>query len=109
KYRCRNIYYLLFAIIRNYYFYMNLQELKSKKNIHVIGATSAEGSAVIRFLVKQGITNITAHDFKSEAEFEESFKSFHDSLSDSEKDRLFQEFKQYPIKFIFKEHYLEGI
>lgn len=87
----------------------NLAELKKKKNIHVIGATSAEGSAVIRFLVKQGITNITAHDFKSEAEFEGSFKSFHDSLSDAEKDRLFQEFKQYPIKFIFQDHYLEGI
>ncbi len=88
---------------------MTLEELKDKRNIHVIGTTSAEGSAVIRFLVRQGINKITAHDFKSESEFEESFKSFHDSLTDSEKDRLFKEFKQYPIKFVFRNHYLAGI
>ncbi len=88
---------------------MTIPELKQKNNIHVIGASSAEGSAILDFLLTQGIKNITAHDFKNQKEFRESFDSFHDSLNLKEKDKYFKKITESGIKFNFKDQYLDGI
>ncbi|TES97254.1 UDP-N-acetylmuramoyl-L-alanine--D-glutamate ligase [Patescibacteria group bacterium] len=88
---------------------MTISELKQKGNIHVVGASSAEGSAILDFLINQGIVGVTAHDFKSKPGFEESYNSFHDYLSPKEKKAQFQKLTRAPIKFDFKDQYLDGI
>ena len=53
-----------------------------KKNIHVIGASGAEGSAVLLFLYNNlKNKNITAHDFCKKSEFKQSFNSYHDGYN----------------------------
>ncbi|MFC1651642.1 UDP-N-acetylmuramoyl-L-alanine--D-glutamate ligase [Patescibacteria group bacterium] len=88
---------------------MTVLDLKQKKNIHVIGASGAEGSAILDFLINQGVVNVTAHDFKSKSEFEQSYNDFHDYLSPKEKKAQFKKLIKAPIKFNFKDKYLDGI
>lgn len=87
---------------------MTIDDLK-KKNIHVLGVSGAEGSAVLEFLADNKIKNITAHDFCEEDKFKESFFDFHDKLSKKEKEDLFEKIKNLKIKFNFKDTYLDQI
>lgn len=87
---------------------MTIDDLK-KKNIHILGVSGAEGSAVLEFLADLDIKNITAHDFCEENKFKESFFSFHDRLAKKEKEGLFAKIKSFKIKFNYKDTYLDGI
>lgn len=88
---------------------MKLDELK-KKNIHVIGISGAESSAVLEFLHDNKIgVSITAHDFCEEEEFKEKFFSFHDAMSLGEKEEMYKKLKDYNIKFNFGGKYLAEI
>ncbi len=95
---------------------MTIEDLK-KKNIHVLGVSGAEGSAVLEFLADNGIKNITAHDFCDEDKFKESFFSFHDRLNKKEKESAFEKvFRlrqgfggQGKIKFNYKDTYLDQV
>ncbi len=82
-----------------------LSELKRKKNIHVVGLSSIEGSTIIKFLRGQGITKITAHDFCPKENFEENFKRFNAHADLAFLDNL----KRLVSKIHFKDSYLEGI
>lgn len=86
-----------------------LEKLKSKKNIHIVGISGAEGSAIASFLIGQNFKNITAHDFCEADKFKESFFSFHDALVESEKEKLFSRIKNSNIKMQFKSDYLKGV
>ncbi len=81
-----------------------------KKNIHILGASGAEGSAVLLFLFKN-IKNkkITAHDFCLESEFQKNFNLFHDGYSENEKKKMFKELSNLPITYNFKDTYLNDI
>lgn len=83
--------------------------MKKNSNIHIVGITGAEGTAISHFLVKKGYKNITAHDFCTEKEFAKSFYKFHQELGPSEKIELLKKTKKLPIKFCYKENYLEKI
>lgn len=83
---------------------MDLKDLN--KNIHIIGISGAEGSAIARFLMSNGVKDITGHDFCEERDFEKSFNSFHDWISSKEKRRAYLKLKRLPIKFRFKDYYL---
>ena len=88
---------------------MDLTQFENK-NIHVVGVSGAEGSAVAEFLVKNlKKAEITAHDFCTEADFEQSFYSYHDGYNKTEKADLFDKVTNLPVKFCFKERYLNGI
>lgn len=88
---------------------MDLSQFENK-NIHIIGISGAEGSAVVEFLTANlKKVQIIAHDFCNEQDFEKSFNSFHDGYSGEEKADLFQKLSHLPIEFRFKERYLEGI
>lgn len=62
------------------------------KSIHVIGVTGAEGSSILRFLVKHNIQKITVHDFLRETTIERNFRLWHKGLSTREREKLFAQF-----------------
>lgn len=63
------------------------------KSIHVVGATGAEGSSILRFLVKHNISNITAHDFSRNVGLEKNFKLWHKGIESYQRDKLYQQFQ----------------
>lgn len=79
------------------------------KNIHIVGVSGAEGSAIVEFFFDLGIRNVTCHDFCQEKEFRKSFWSFHDWMSLKEKRQAFSKLKKLPFLFNFKDDYLAGI
>jgi len=79
------------------------------KNIHIVGIGSAEGSAIGEFLVGNGISSITGHDFSAEADFRKAFNNTHLSLKPKEREEALNHLLNLPIKINFKDYYLEGI
>jgi len=84
---------------------MELKDLKNK-NIHIVGISGAEGSAIADFLVNQGAKHITGHDFCENKDFKRSFNLYHDWMTSKERKKVFKELKKLPIKFRFKDYYL---
>lgn len=68
-----------------------VRELRDK-SIHIVGVTGAEGSSILRFLVKHNIKNITVHDFLKEKTVEKSFRLWHKGLSTYAREELFKQF-----------------
>lgn len=86
-----------------------IKNLKTKK-IHIVGASGTEGSAVLEFLAKNGIENITAHDFSAdEEELKRNFLKTHLWLRGKEKLKAFEEFLKLPINLKLKDKYLEAV
>ncbi|MCK4525072.1 MAG: hypothetical protein KAU07_01405, partial [Candidatus Andersenbacteria bacterium] len=87
---------------------LNLKNLKNK-NIHIVGIGGAEGSAIAEFLVANGISSITGHDFSSKADFKKAFYNTHLSLKLKEREKALNHLLNLPIRINFKDHYLEGV
>ena len=91
---------------------MNLTELLAFKSrdVHIAGASSAEGFAIIDFLASLGFTRITAHDTASPDDLRRSFDISHVSLQPAERavqlDRLLNTL---PITRHFGPDYLTDI
>lgn len=68
-----------------------INDLRSK-NIHVVGVTGAEGSSILRFLVKHGIENLTVHDYTKKDELEKSFNLWHKGNIAREREFLYRQF-----------------
>lgn len=86
-----------------------LEKFKNK-NVHIVGASGTEGNAVLEFLVKNGIGNITAHDFsRDQEELKSNFFKTHLWLKGKEKTEAFIEFLKLPINLRLKDKYLEGV
>lgn len=86
-----------------------INDLK-QKNIHVVGASGTEGSAILEFLAKNGIANITAYDFSGDREeLRKNFFKTHLWLKGKEKITAFDEFSNLPMDLKLKDKYLEGI
>lgn len=87
-----------------------IKKIKNK-NIHIVGVSGTEGSAVLEFMAKNKIKNITAHDFSSDKEeLRQNFSKTH--LMIRKKDERFAEFEKIlkmPKALNFKNKYLEGI
>jgi UDP-N-acetylmuramoylalanine--D-glutamate ligase len=79
------------------------------KNIHIVGIGGAEGSAIAEFLVMNGISSITGHDFSSRKDFKKSFYSTHLSLKPREREEALNHLLNLPIRINFEDHYLDGI
>jgi UDP-N-acetylmuramoylalanine--D-glutamate ligase len=88
---------------------MDLANLENK-NIHIVGITGAEGSAVLLFL-HQYLKNssITSHDFCKKSEFKKNFNSFHDGYPKGQKKEIFHKLSNLPIQFNFNRDYLNDI
>lgn len=86
-----------------------IEELKNKKNIHIVGVAGIEGAAVSCFLADQGIKNVTLHDFSPEAEFALSFKNSRDYLKPEEAQKAYEQLIKTGYKIYFKQDYLKDI
>ncbi|MFZ2969959.1 MAG: UDP-N-acetylmuramoyl-L-alanine--D-glutamate ligase [Minisyncoccia bacterium] len=79
------------------------------KNIHIVGIGGAEGSAIAEFLVANGISSITGHDFSSKDDFRKAFNDTHLSLKSKERENALNHLLNLPIKVNFKENYLKDV
>ena len=86
-----------------------IEELKSKKNIHIVGAAGIEGAAIAIFLFSRGIKNVILHDFSHEAEFEASFKNARDYLSPKKAQELYERLINCGYKIYYQKDYLKDI
>ncbi|MCL4338746.1 Mur ligase family protein [Patescibacteria group bacterium] len=68
-----------------------IDSLHSKK-IHIVGVTGSEGSGILRFLQKNEVRNITAHDFSTFETLEKSYKLWHKGVPKDERKRMFSQF-----------------
>ncbi len=89
----------------------NYLEKIKRKNIHIVGAFGAEGSAILGFLTAQGVKNITAHDFSGDKEeLWQNFSKTHLWIrKKSERLAEFENLLKLPAVLNFKNKYLEGI
>jgi len=79
------------------------------KNIHVLGLTGTEGSSVVDFLVRHGITTITGHDMRRSEEFEAEFDRTHQWLPPEPRREAARRLTAHPITVRWGDRYLEGI
>lgn len=70
----------------------NFIDVLRNKSIHVVGVTGAEGSSILRFLVKHKIDKITAHDFNPINKLEKSFQLWHKGLATIKRENLYKQF-----------------
>ncbi|MDF1497888.1 MAG: UDP-N-acetylmuramoyl-L-alanine--D-glutamate ligase [Patescibacteria group bacterium] len=85
-----------------------LKQYKNK-NIHIVGIGGAEGSAIVEFLVANGISSITGHDFSEKSDFKKAFNNTHLSLKPKEREEALNHLLNLPIIINFKDHYLKDI
>jgi UDP-N-acetylmuramoylalanine-D-glutamate ligase len=80
-----------------------------KSTVHIVGVSGAEGSAIARWLIKSGNDRVVGHDFKTAAEFDASFRSYHASLPKTEQTKLLSELKHGLAKLHLRDTYLAGL
>ncbi len=86
-----------------------IKTLKNK-NIHIVGLSGAEGSAVAFFLADNGVKNITAHDFSENLEeLKSNFFKTHLEWASLKREQEFKKLPALPIKINYKKIYLGGI
>ncbi len=90
---------------------MTWDELRAlrHKNVHIVGLSGVEGSAVADFLIRQGFTNLTAHDFRPAEDFDRNFRLVHVGMKPDAREAALQRLKQAPLRICFQDRYLDGI
>ncbi len=90
---------------------MKLEELVSFRNsdVHVVGPSGAEGTAVLRLLARLGFDELTVHDRACGAEFDRAFRRSHVGLSAKERLELLKWIKGLPVEWRTGDRYLRGI
>lgn len=90
---------------------MNLGKLLEYKNssVHIVGLSGAEGTAVLRLLVRLGFTGLTVHDRSSGAEFDRAFRLSHVGLPLKERLELLKWIKGLPLEWHTGDEYLRGV
>jgi UDP-N-acetylmuramoylalanine--D-glutamate ligase len=79
------------------------------KRLHVLGAAGTEGASVIDFLMRSGITAITAHDLHTGEEFAAEFERTHQWLAPEDRRAALERLRSYPITIHTGGAYLHGI
>ncbi|MGQ0549582.1 MAG: UDP-N-acetylmuramoyl-L-alanine--D-glutamate ligase [Armatimonadota bacterium] len=85
-----------------------LDRLRGRR-IHVLGPAGTEGTAVLDFLLKGGITSLTAHDLEPPERFEATVARTHQWLDTDGQADLVRRFRAAPIAWRQGARYLEGI
>lgn len=89
---------------------MTIEDFKNRQ-IHIVGVSGSEGSAIFSFFLKHGISSITVHDFTNPQDLEKNFKLWHKGVAERKKEELWQTFskniKKY--KYNFGADYLKDI
>lgn len=76
-------------------------------NIHIVGATAVEGSAIARLLHSLGASKVTLHDFCPPEEFNKRFLSFHNGVEN--RATLLRDMQRLPYPIRFQNDYLHGV
>ncbi len=80
------------------------------KNIHIVGSSGAEGAAIINFLYKNGIKNITAHDFQPDiSSFRKRFKQTNSTLTPKQRAKILKNIINDDITIRLKDNYLDNL
>ena len=79
------------------------------RRIHVLGPSGTEGSSVIDFLVRHGITTITAHDFEPADRFAETVTRTHRWLDAEGRTALMHRLRAAPIAWRQGPDYLDAL
>jgi UDP-N-acetylmuramoylalanine--D-glutamate ligase len=77
--------------------------------IHVVGLSGTEGSTVVDFLLRGGLTAITAHDLQTREGFPDAFRRAHAWLAPPEREASLARILAAPMALRFRDRYLEGI
>ena len=85
-----------------------LDRIKNARNIHIIGISGTEGSAIALFLQKQKIP-FTAHDFSEEKRFKRNFLSNHFGIPAKKRQEMLIKIEKLNNHICFKENYLKGV
>ncbi len=87
-----------------------LEELRGAR-IHVVGASGAEGLALLRFLAGDaGIEGIVAHDFSADLRaFARSFRRANTALPKDQREAELKALRRLPIELRLGEEYLAGL
>lgn len=90
---------------------MKLDELLSYKNsdVHVVGLSGSEGTAVLRLLDRLGFTRLTVHDRAAGDRFDAAFRLSHVGLPVKERLKLLNWVKGLPIEWRTGGDYLRGL
>ncbi|MDP4008289.1 MAG: Mur ligase family protein [Candidatus Peregrinibacteria bacterium] len=78
-------------------------------NVHIVGLSGVEGSAIIEFLWQNGCTNITAHDFCDKKDFIKNFAKFNSGLSTDQRKARLKIINEPKLIKHFKDSYLTDI
>ncbi len=81
------------------------------QRIHVVGASSAEGAAVLLHLAgEHGLTGLVGHDFAEDAlAFARSFRRSNSGYERKEREAMLGRIRRLPIELRLGPHYLEGV
>jgi len=79
------------------------------RQIHVLGPSGTEGSAVLDFLLAHGITTITAHDLEPAARFAATVDRTHPWLDPAGRAALVARLRAGPVAWRQGPRYLEGL
>ncbi len=85
-----------------------LSRLRGRR-IHVLGPSGTEGSTVIDFLLREGITTITAHDLEPSERFAATVERTHRWLDEAGRTALVRRLQAAPIAWQQGQDYLRGI
>jgi UDP-N-acetylmuramoylalanine--D-glutamate ligase len=85
-----------------------LNRLRGRR-IHVLGPAGTEGSTVIDFLIRHGITSITAHDLEPAERFAATVARTHQWLDERGRTELLARLRAAPITWRWGPQYLEGL
>jgi len=77
--------------------------------IHVVGLSGTEGSTVVEFLLRHGLTAITAHDLQTPETFPDAFRRAHVWMTPAEQDAALGRILASPVALRYRDRYLEGI
>ena len=79
------------------------------RTVHVIGAASAEGVAVMRLLVSLGFTSVVPHDMRERALLRKAFRTTHGAYTRQEQDAIWEQLAPLLDRGHFGDAYLTGI
>jgi UDP-N-acetylmuramoylalanine--D-glutamate ligase len=79
------------------------------RRIHVLGPSGTEGSTVIDFLLRHGITTVTAHDLEPPDRFAETVARTHRWLDEPGRAALIRRLREAPIAWRQGAAYLDGL
>ena len=77
--------------------------------VHVVGAASAEGVAVLRLLAALGFEDVTVHDMRERDVLRKAFRTTHGAYSRIEQDAIWTELKPTIARGRFGDEYLTGL